>query len=71
MNCWEYKECGREEGGKNAEELGVCPAWPDNGADCWFMAGTLCGGRPEGTYADKLGSCRTCDFYDKKMSGEF
>ena len=69
-NCWEFKQCGREQGGANAEALGVCPAWPDHGEDCWFVAGTLCGGQVQGTYADKLGSCRKCEFYEKKMSGE-
>lgn len=23
-NCWEFSKCGREPGGVNAEELGVC-----------------------------------------------
>jgi len=26
-------------------------------------AGTLCGGKTQGTYAQKLGSCMSCDFY--------
>ena len=26
MNCWEFQECGRERGGKKANELGTCPA---------------------------------------------
>lgn len=26
LNCWEYRKCGREVAGANAEELGVCPA---------------------------------------------
>jgi len=30
QNCWEYKNCGREEGGKNIEQLGVCPASVDS-----------------------------------------
>lgn len=24
MNCREFEECGREPGGKNAKQLGVC-----------------------------------------------
>ena len=26
MNCWKYKQCGREPEGINAFEFGVCPA---------------------------------------------
>ncbi|MFQ6113174.1 MAG: two-CW domain-containing protein [bacterium] len=25
LNCWEYKNCGREKGGVLAEVLGECP----------------------------------------------
>jgi len=70
MNCWEFKKCGREQGGVNAETLGVCSAWPNDGGACWYVAGTLCGGQVQGTYAEKLGNCRKCEFYEKKMGGE-
>jgi hypothetical protein len=69
-NCWEYKKCGREKGGSKAAELGVCPAYPDHGRDCWFVAGTLCGGRIQGSHAEKCGNCQKCDFYKKVMKGE-
>ena len=62
-NCWEFKECGREEGGKKANDLGVCPAYPDNGKDCWKVAGTFCGGEVQGTFAQKKGTCMSCDWY--------
>ena len=74
MNCWEFEECGREPGGKNSEELGVCPApiekkvdginrGKNAGRSCWAIAGTLCDGKVQGTYAEKLGNCLQCDFY--------
>ena len=63
LNCWEFKKCGREDGGVNAVELGVCPAYPDNGRLCARIAGTLCGGTVQGTFAQKLGNCMQCDFY--------
>lgn len=63
MNCWEFKKCGREKGGAKAEELGVCPAYPDNGTTCARVAGTLCGGIVQGTFATKLGNCLKCEFY--------
>ena len=57
-------------GGAQAAQLGVCPAAPDHGRDCWLTAGTLCGGSVQGTYAEKLGNCLTCDVYQKLMCGE-
>ncbi len=74
LNCWEFKGCGREPGGANAEEQGVCPAATESTADrvnggknggrtCWAITGTLCGDRVQGTFAKKLGSCLNCNFY--------
>ena len=63
MNCWEFKKCGRERGGANAAELGVCPAYPDHGTLCARMAGTLCGGKVQGSFALKVVNCMRCDFY--------
>jgi hypothetical protein len=73
-NCWEFKECGREPGGQRARELGVCPAaiaplaqgvnrGANGGRACWVVAGTLCGGKVQGTFASKLSDCMACDFY--------
>lgn len=69
-NCWEQKNCGRIPGGAKAAELGVCPAHPDHGRDCWAVAGTLCGGQVQGAFAEKIGNCRQCDFYKGVMMGE-
>jgi len=74
INCWEFKNCGREPGGSNAESLGVCPAAVCTDADCinggvnagrvcWAVAGTLCYGEQMGTFAAKMGDCLQCDFY--------
>lgn len=73
-NCWEFKRCGRQSGGLKSAELGVCPASIEEGLDgvhdgtnggrsCWVIAGTLCGGEVQGTYAKKGHNCRACDFY--------
>jgi hypothetical protein len=74
MNCWEFKKCGREDGGAKIEELGACPATPENGKHCARVAGTLCGGEVQGTFAMKLSNCMLCDFYnsphyDKSYNG--
>lgn len=63
MNCWEFKNCGREAGGAKARELGVCPAYPNQGTNCARIAGTLCGGKVQGTFAMKVANCMKCDFY--------
>lgn len=63
MKCWEFKKCGREKGGAKAQELGVCPAYPQHGNHCAWIAGTLCGGKLQGTFAMKMANCMTCDFY--------
>jgi hypothetical protein len=63
MNCWEFKNCGRERGGHKENELGACPAWPDHGKQCARVAGTLCGNKIQGTFAVKLASCLKCEYY--------
>jgi len=63
MNCWEWKLCGREAGGRNAAKNGVCPAYPDHGKHCARVAGTLCEEKVQGTYAAKLANCMRCGFY--------
>ena len=66
MNCWEYKQCGREKGGIHAGEKGVCPAYPDRGKGCARVAGTFCGGKVQGEFVKKLLSCMKCDFYQSE-----
>ena len=45
--------------------MGVCPAFPDGGKECWAVAGTFCGGKVQGTSADKRGGCLMCEFYKR------
>ncbi len=72
-NCWEFKNCGRQPGGAKAAELGVCPATTledldgahggkNGGRACWAVVGSLCGGKIQGTYAQKLHNCWRCEF---------
>ena len=81
LNCWEFKKCGREPGGAKVDELGVCPATTEQRADgihsgknggraCWAIAGTLCKGEVQGTYALKMLNCLKCDFYQRVVSDE-
>ena len=74
LNCWEFTKCGRQAGGSKVSELGICPASTEKKLDgvnfginggraCWAIAGTLCGGEIQGTFASKLYNCLECDFY--------
>ena len=66
LNCWEFKECGREAGGTKARELGICPAYPNHGHNCAAIAGTLCGGKVQGSFAAKLSNCQKCEFFQSE-----
>ncbi len=79
-NCWEFKRCGREIGGHN-KALGTCTAATARklhkthggthaGRACWVVAGTMCGGLPQGTFAQKYHNCEKCDFYQKVKKEE-
>ncbi len=82
VNCWEFKKCGREPGGTHANDLGICPATTDKrldgvhggtnaGRSCWVLAGTMCGGKVQGTFAQKFKNCEVCEFFKavKKEEG--
>ncbi len=81
-NCWEYNRCGREPGGANAVQLGLCPAATDSkstgmnggksaGRICWKIAGTMCDfSEIHGTFAMRLKNCEECEFYKKVIREE-
>ncbi len=82
VNCWEYKQCGRQEGGMHVNDLGVCPAATEHRLDgvhggmnagraCWVIAGTLCQGLVQGTFANKYAGCNVCDFYHAVKQREY
>jgi hypothetical protein len=81
LNCWQVKKCGREPGGTKVAELGVCPAAAEaalhgtnggknGGCACWAIAGTLCGGKTQGSYAAKMTNCAACEFYQAVKAEE-
>ena len=65
MNCWEFMKCGRENGGNNAEQFGVCPAFPDNGNSCSRVDGTFCDLVLE-LLEKEYTSCQNCKFYQSE-----
>lgn len=81
MNCWEFRLCGREVGGDRVAQLGICPAASDPRLDgvhggknagraCWVVAGTFCGGEVQGSFAQKMSNCLSCDFYSNVRDEE-
>ncbi|MBU0675636.1 MAG: hypothetical protein KJ950_13425 [Proteobacteria bacterium] len=71
-NCWEYKNCGREPGGRKAETEGVCPAAINQEFDgvnggqcagrfCWMIENTSC--NKLNIIALKFIKCTECEFY--------
>jgi len=74
VNCWEFKKCGREPGGKNAAVDGVCPAAIESRANgihqgknggrcCWVVVDSHCKIKRIGEISEKFFECRNCDFY--------
>ncbi len=79
LNCWEVKVCCRNECGRESGTL--CPASKETklngvhgginaGRACWIVAGTLCGGSEQGTYAKKYHNCEKCDFFVRVQQEE-
>ena len=65
--------------GEKVSELGICPVATEaqahgindgtnGGRSCWAIAGSLCGGKVQGSYAAKLGGCLQCDFFNEVRS---
>lgn len=75
MNCWEYHKCDCE------GSAFTCPVYSTTYADginkginagrcCWAIAGTMCKGAVQGTYAQKLKDCVKCTFFQKVQEEE-
>lgn len=51
--CWEKMHCTETS----------CPAYQNECGRCWLIAGTMCGGKVQGKFVDKYGSCTSCTVY--------
>jgi hypothetical protein len=59
MTCWEYNSCPKDKYEK-------CPAYPQNGHDCWTVTGRKygCGKNEAPSFFEKLFFCKnSCDFF--------
>jgi hypothetical protein len=55
--CWKLKKCPRE-----TKES--CPAWEFHvGHLCWFINGTICEGKAQGSWDRKMRVCRKCGVF--------
>lgn len=68
LNCWEYFECGREPGGKNAETEDICPVTvktefnnsnqgKNAGRCCWAVS------KNESDLGTQFSTCLSCPFF--------
>ncbi|WP_339137578.1 MAG: hypothetical protein WGN25_05780 [Candidatus Electrothrix sp. GW3-4] len=83
-NCWEVKKCGRQPGGNQVKNQGICPASTimavsginngiNGGRACWALTGTMSGPaeKVQGSFARILHtSCYDCEFYEQVLSEE-
>lgn len=62
--CWDIRNCSPE----NRE---ACPAWEFNVGDlCWFINGTTCLGKTQGSWVKKMKVCRACEVFAQKMKAQ-
>lgn len=64
FKCWEIG-CGGQRCTKTD-----CPAYGNENLPCWYIAGTMCKGKIQGSYADKIGDCRECELYKRYETDE-
>jgi DNA-binding XRE family transcriptional regulator len=56
--CWSLKKC-------STEARKSCPAWEFNaGQICWLINGTICAGKPQRSWVQKMKLCRKCDVFE-------
>lgn len=71
-NCWEIKLCGRQPGGINEKDVGICSvaleskfnainSGVNGGRYCWNVADTLCEYHHFGTFSSNNMICDNCE----------
>ena len=74
LNCWEFKKCGREPGGRNLALFGPCsvPAatgfnninnGKNGGRSCWIIRESACEKIMRRCCVQEIRECRQCNFY--------
>ncbi len=74
LNCWQFKNCGREEGGVLADVSGVCPvstSMKHDGTNGGLAAGRICWELSKSTPPSLTAcvghgaTCQQCAFYKR------
>ncbi|MCI5219061.1 MAG: hypothetical protein D3914_07680 [Candidatus Electrothrix sp. LOE2] len=74
INCWEFKKCGREPGGRNIEKYGCCSVpvsieydgmnnGKNGGRSCWILRESACEKIMRACRVDEIKECRQCHFH--------
>ena len=59
--CWEIRCC-------TPEMRQSCPAWEfKSGHLCWFINGTICRGKPQTSWRQKMALCKECKVFTPLM----
>lgn len=53
QGCWKAKMCDKVN----------CPGHGNSDLRCWMISGTHCRDEIQGSFAEKIHACRTCDYY--------
>ena len=62
LSCWEIRHC-------TPEMKEACPAWEfKSGHLCWFINGTICQGRPQRNWKQKMVLCKKCIVFTSFMN---
>lgn len=60
--CWDIQNC-------SLQTRQACPAWEFNvGYLCWFINGTICRGKPQDSWSNKMKVCRKCRVFTKNLN---
>ena len=61
LPCWKIRSCG-------PAMRKACPAWEfKSGYLCWFINGTICQGKPQKNWHQKIALCKKCDVFSSFM----
>ena len=58
LTCYEIKKCNSQS----------CPCYGKEAMRCWQVAGTFCGGKVQGAFANKYSNCTQCEVYKMATS---
>ena len=62
LPCWETRHC-------TPEMKEACPAWEfKSGHLCWFINGTICQGKPQRNWKQKMALCKKCIVFSSLMN---